>query len=178
VIAYRISAPDVRGQNSLSKLANLGVSVAIRRLTQHEEELNMRNLVVFGLVLLLLALNCEAMAPVQLTGAGGKDILTKIANTNITTQPTKASTSDLWNWGTVPLGNVLENGKLVSIGDDGTSTLFYPLLPTNATTAAQLYQLSNQMAAFRVAPTDLLNPDLNGDVWSAVQFNDQPVLSS
>ena len=33
----------------------------------------MRNLVVFGLVIMLLALTCEAMAPVQLTGTGGKD---------------------------------------------------------------------------------------------------------
>jgi hypothetical protein len=41
----------------------------------------MRCLVIFGLILLVLALNCEATEPVQLSGAGGQSTLMKIAGT-------------------------------------------------------------------------------------------------
>lgn len=132
----------------------------------------MRNLIVFGLIFLLLALNCAAMAPVQLTGTGGKDILTKIASTKITTQPTNASSSDLWNWGSVPLGNIVSNGKLVSTGDDGSTLLVYPAFPINST---PIYQVSNPMVS-KYAAADLQNPDSNQDYWTMAQLTNQSVL--
>jgi hypothetical protein len=132
----------------------------------------MRNLIVFGLILLLLALNCEALAPVQLTGTDGKDILTKIASSKITTQPTNASSSDLWNWGSVPLGNMLSNGKLVSTGDDGSTILAYPAFPINTT---PIYQVSNPMVS-KYSAGDLQNPDSNQDYWTMAQLTNQFVL--
>lgn len=132
----------------------------------------MRNLIVFGLIFLLLALNCVAMAPVQLTGTGGKDILTKIASTKITTQPTNASASDLWNWGSVPLGNIVSNGKLVSTGDDGSTILVYPAFPISTT---PIYQVSNPMVS-KYAASDLQNPDSNQDYWTMAQLTNQSVL--
>ena len=133
---------------------------------------DMRNLVAFGLVLLLLALNCEAMAPVQLTGTSGKDILTTISSTKITTQLTNASSADLWSWGSVPYGNIISNGKLVLTGDDGSTILVYPAFPINATPN---FQLSNPMVS-KYAASDLQNPDLNEDYWAMAQLGNQSVL--
>ncbi len=132
----------------------------------------MRNLVVFGLVILLLALTCEAMVPVQLTGTSGRDILTQIASTKITTQPTNASSSDLWSWGSVPYGNIVSNGKLVSTGDDGLTMLAYPAFPINTT---PIYRLSDPMVSKYVA-SDLKDPDYNRDSWTMAQLTNQSVL--
>ena len=73
----------------------------------------MRNLVSFGLVLLLLALNCEATTSVQLSGIGGQTILAQIASTNISNQVTKASASDLWSWGDIPLNSELNKSGML-----------------------------------------------------------------
>ena len=132
----------------------------------------MKNLIVLGLILSLLALNCEAMAPVQLTGTSGKDILTQIASTKITTQLTNASSADLWNWGSVPYGNIVSNGKLVSTGDDGSTILVYPAFPINDT---PIYRLTDQMTSKYVA-SDLQDPDYNRDSWAMAQATNQPVL--
>jgi hypothetical protein len=134
----------------------------------------MRSLIVFGLILSLLALNCEAMAPVQLTGTSGKDILTQIASTKITTQLTNASSAGagLWSWGSVPYGNIVSDGKLVSTGDDGNTLLVYPAFPINDT---PIYRLSDPMTSKYVA-SDLNDPDYNRDSWAMAQATNQPVL--
>jgi hypothetical protein len=71
----------------------------------------MRYLVIFGLILLVLALNCEATEPVQLSGAGGQSTLMKIAGT---AQFVNASANTgLWNWGGIPMGYALnQTGQL------------------------------------------------------------------
>lgn len=82
----------------------------------------MGKLIIFWLVTMLLALNCRAAEPVQLSGIGGQTILAQIASANITNQVTKASAADLWSWGKIPLNYALnESGKifeLPSIDDD------------------------------------------------------------
>lgn len=73
----------------------------------------MRNLTLLILIVLLLALNCEAVAPVQLGGDSGKVILTQVASANVINQTTKASQGDLWSWGKIPMNYALgESGKL------------------------------------------------------------------
>ena len=42
----------------------------------------MKNLVIYGLVLFLLALNCMAASPVQLTGSSGKAVLNSFGVNN------------------------------------------------------------------------------------------------
>ena len=76
----------------------------------------MRNLVVCALILLALALNCEATAPVQLSGTSGKAILSQIAGS---VQSNNTSTnSGLWNWGNTPIGYALnKSGILTPIRD-------------------------------------------------------------
>jgi hypothetical protein len=130
-------------------------------------------LMAFGIALMLLALNCEAAEPVQLSGTGGQTILAQVASTNITTQVTKASADDLWSWGTIPLGNVLSNGKLISTGDDGSTILAYPAFPTNTTPN---FQVSNPMASSKYSATDLQNPDYNQDYWTMAQLTKRSVL--
>ena len=79
-------------------------------------------LVAFGIALILLALNCEAAAPVQLSGIGGLAILAQVASTNITNQVTKASAGELWNWGDLPMNKVLDKpGKIVDLASDAGS---------------------------------------------------------
>jgi hypothetical protein len=82
----------------------------------------MRKLIISWLVLLSLALNCEATAPVQLSGAGGQTILAQVASTNMTNQVTKASAGELWNWGSLPLNKDLDKtGKLFDLKSYGGS---------------------------------------------------------
>lgn len=101
-----------------------------------------------------------------------KRYLDEIASTKITTQPTNASSADLWNWGSVPLGNIVSKGKLVSTGDDGSNILVYPAFPINTTS---IYQISNPMVS-KYAASDLQNPDLNLDYWTMAQLTNQSVL--
>ncbi len=76
----------------------------------------MRNLIMVGIILLLLAFNCEATEPVQLSGIGGQTILTQVASKNLTHQLTAALPGDLWNWGRIPMNYVVnDSGKLVEL---------------------------------------------------------------
>jgi hypothetical protein len=85
----------------------------------------MKNLVIYGLVLFLLALNCMAVSPVQLTGSSGKAVLDSLAINN-SSQAAEAlagnasnltgnnSLENLWTWGNIPEGYSLNKfGKLV-----------------------------------------------------------------
>jgi hypothetical protein len=81
----------------------------------------MRNLVIYGLILLALAFICEATEPVQLSGGNGQAILKQIANivpSNNT--PTNTSTNasanvGLWNWGGIPAGYVLNKSGMLAL---------------------------------------------------------------
>jgi len=85
----------------------------------------MKNLVIYGLVLFLLALNCMAVSPVQLTGSSGKAVLDSLGVNN-SSQATGAlpgnasnltgnnSLESIWSWGKIPEGYTLNKfGKLV-----------------------------------------------------------------
>ena len=85
----------------------------------------MKNLVIYSLVLFLLALNCMAVSPVQLTGSSGKAVLNSLGVNN-SSQATEAlagnasnltginSLENLWGWGNIQEGYSLNKfGKLV-----------------------------------------------------------------
>ena len=85
----------------------------------------MKNLVIYGLVLFLLALNCMALSPVQLTGSSGKAVLNSLGVNN-SSQASGAlagnasnltgnnSLESLWSWGKIPEGySINKFGKLV-----------------------------------------------------------------
>jgi hypothetical protein len=86
----------------------------------------MKNLIIYGLVFFLLALNCMAVSPVQLTGSSGKAVLNSIGANNSNNQEAEtlagntsnltnnSSLDNLWSWGSIPEGYSLNKfGKLV-----------------------------------------------------------------
>ncbi len=78
----------------------------------------MKNLAICGLVLLLLALSCEAAEPIQLSGASGQSILMQIAGADAyqTTNATANTSGGLWNWGEIPRGYTLNaTGQLTPV---------------------------------------------------------------
>jgi len=58
--------------------------------------MNMSKLIVFWLALLLLALNCRASEPIQLSGISGQTILAQIASTNITFELPQIDDDNVW----------------------------------------------------------------------------------
>lgn len=74
-----------------------------------------RTLILLCLALAILSINSMA-APVQLGGSSGQDILAQVASVNATGELTKASPTDLWNWGKMPYNYALnESGKLYEL---------------------------------------------------------------
>jgi len=85
----------------------------------------MKNLIVFCVVFLLLALNCFA-APLQLSGGTGRSILGTIDSNNSTNQTNSSNGADLWGWGKLPLGYSMNaTGKLIAnpVNDNGLVTV-------------------------------------------------------
>ena len=80
----------------------------------------MRNLAICGLILLALAVICEATAPVQLNGSNGQAILNQIA-IPVQTNNTSANSS-LWNWGRIPMGYSLNKSGILTPIDNGNWT--------------------------------------------------------
>jgi hypothetical protein len=71
----------------------------------------MRNLVVYGSILLALSLNCSATAPVQLSGSDGQAILSQIAGS---VQTNETSGTNLWNWGIIPSGYTVNKSGILT----------------------------------------------------------------
>ena len=72
----------------------------------------MRSLVVFSLVLLAFALNCEGTVPVQLTGSNGQAILSQLEGSAQTVN--LSTNTGLWDWGSIPLGYTLNNSGILT----------------------------------------------------------------
>ena len=84
----------------------------------------MRNLVICCLILLTLALNCEATTPVQLTGSNGQAILSQIA---VPVQTNNTSTNtNLWNWGSIPAGYGLNKSGILTPFDYSDAGVWTP----------------------------------------------------
>lgn len=89
-------------------------------------DIDMRNLVLLGIIL-LLALSCTALAGLQLSGAGGRAILEDLVEENVTNQSTTnsstmnsttmnsaAESGDLWSWGKIPVGHMLNSSGILT----------------------------------------------------------------
>ncbi len=62
----------------------------------------MRSLLFCGLLFMALMLNCAAITPVQIGGEHGQAALSMIANESFT--HSAKDSSDLWSWGSSPMG--------------------------------------------------------------------------
>jgi hypothetical protein len=65
-------------------------------------EMEMRSLVMCGLLLLALSFSCASIAPVQIGGERGQAVLAMIASKPLSHNASE--TSDLWSWGGSPMG--------------------------------------------------------------------------
>lgn len=75
------------------------------------------------LVVTILLLTAGIAAAIDLRGSSGLAILERLTNASNQTQ--NADQSDLWNWGSNPIGSILQNGSLIkrtnatNAGDQG-----------------------------------------------------------
>ncbi|MDM7911857.1 MAG: hypothetical protein QUS09_02050 [Methanotrichaceae archaeon] len=80
-------------------------------------------------IISILASSCAAL-PIQLGGDNGRAILENIAAKNTTNQTESLNATapgDLWSWGTLPVGHVLnESGELVVLPTETDPTVTVP----------------------------------------------------
>lgn len=94
----------------------------------------MRNFIISVLILVAIALNCQALNPISISQESGMAILASLnANssdtsalqnnstqnqTNQTGNFSKDAAGGLWSWGKIPIGYELsENGSLIKLAD-------------------------------------------------------------
>lgn len=125
---------------------------------------------IIGIVIALL-FSLSIGQPISISGTYGRAWLENYGNKNIV-----QNSSSLWDWGHIPLGNILQNGKLTSIGNSGIPTVLYnPAFPTNTT---PILQNKSLMASgySGLSPKDLGSPYITEDPWFAAQAIGQPIL--
>lgn len=124
--------------------------------------------IAFGIVLLV---SCSIGEPISISGTYGRAWLENNGNKNIVPNSTS-----LWDWGHLPLGNIIQNGKLTSIGNSGTPlVVFYPAFPTNTTPIFQNKSLTASGYS-GLSTKELGSPYLTEDPWFAAQMMGQPIL--
>ena len=94
----------------------------------------MRNFIISVLILVALALNCQALNPVNISQESGMAILANLNayssdplalqnnitqnQTNQTGNSSKDAAGGLWSWGKIPIGyEVNKNGSLIKLAD-------------------------------------------------------------
>ena len=94
----------------------------------------MRNFIISVLFLTAIAMNCQALNPVNISQESGMSILASFSanssntsalqnnsmqnQTDQTSNLSKDSAGDLWSWGKIPIGyEVDKNGSLVKLAD-------------------------------------------------------------
>lgn len=105
--------------------------------------------------------------PTAVGGDYGRAWLMNYGSKNIVAQST-----GLWDWGIIPKGHVLSNGKLTELG---SVTLIYPAFPTDPNPIILNVTMPIQ-AITSFNATQLNNPALWEDPWTIAQINGRPVL--
>ena len=124
-------------------------------------------LMVLGIALLV---SLSISQPLSIGGTYGKSWLENYGSKDIVPNST-----GLWDWGSIPLGNILMNGKLMSIGNYGDTVLILPAFPTNTTPILQNRPLmTSEYSGLSIA--DLSSPYISEDPWSVSQTIGQPIL--
>jgi hypothetical protein len=130
-----------------------------------QESLHMRKLLV-ALAMALLVIPAISQ-PTPVGGTFGETWLTNYGNRNVIPQA-----NSLWDWGTIPKGQILSNGRLTELGP---AELIYPAFPSsttpiiiNATTPGESIRSLNA--------SQINNPYLVEDPWFVAQTTGQPVL--
>lgn len=126
----------------------------------------MKNMLI-GLVIALLVIPALALAvPTYLGGDYGKIWLQNFGNKNVVPQ-----SSGLWDWGNLPKGQMLANGKLMQAGPG------YLINPTSALSPIVLNEATPSELAGRLNTSQLANnTNLLEDPWYIAASSEHPVL--
>ena len=127
-----------------------------------------------SLVLLCIALLIipSLSQPVNVGGTYGQNWL----NNSGSKKPIPNSSSGLWDWGVTPVGHMLVNGKLVSLGD-GNSVLITPAFVTNPTPIIGNASLNApEYNPRHLTEAQLSSPYMLEDPWAVAQETGQPIL--
>ena len=124
------------------------------------------------LLIALLAVPLLSQA-VDVGGSFGQNWIATSGNKNIYSNAT-----GLWSWGMIPLGNIMQNGQLVSTGDQGTTELIYPAFPEGVQNLIVGNKSINapQNGPRGLTQTQLNSPYLQEDPWVLAQSINQPIL--
>jgi len=125
------------------------------------------------LLIALLAVPLLSQA-VDVGGSFGQNWIATSGNKNIYSNAT-----GLWSWGMIPLGNIMQNGQLVSTGDQGTTELIYPAFPEGVQNLIVGNKSINapQNGPRGLTQTQLNSPYLQADPWALANSINQPILS-
>jgi hypothetical protein len=94
----------------------------------------MKNFIICGLILFVLAMNCQSTEPLRIGRDTGMTVLARLSDnssnqliTGVTDMPNQTSQNDiyfagndngLWSWGSIPIGYGLnESGVLTRLSD-------------------------------------------------------------
>ena len=97
-------------------------------------ECGMRNFIISVLILMAIAISCQALNPVNISQESGMSILASISanssntsvlqnnstqtQTDLTGNPGNKVAGGLWSWGKIPIGyGVNGNGSLIKLSD-------------------------------------------------------------
>jgi hypothetical protein len=127
-----------------------------------------------ALLIALLAVPLLSQA-VDVGGSFGSNWLATSGNKDIF----PANATGLWSWGQIPLGNIIQNGKLVSTGDSGDTRLIFPAFPEGNQNVIIGNKSINaaQYSPRGLSAADLNSPYLQADPWALAQTLGQPILS-
>ena len=119
-------------------------------------------------LIIILLITPAISQPTPVGGSYGEAWLTKNGNKNVVPQATS-----LWDWGTIPKGQLLSHGTLTPMGD---IQLIYPAFPTTETPI--MINLTTPTAAIsNLSTVNLSTPYLSDDPWFVAQTTGQPVVA-
>lgn len=131
-------------------------------------------IVLTALLIALLAVPALCQ-PTNVGGSFGTNWLATSGNKDIF----PANATGLWSWGQIPLGNIIQGGKLVSTGDSGDTVLIYPAFSNGNPNPLIGNKTINapQFSPHGLTAADLASPYLAEDPWAVAQSTGQPILS-
>ena len=122
---------------------------------------------IFAMLVLAILIIPVVSQPTPVGGTFGETWLTNYGNKNVIDQA-----KSLWDWGTIPKGQILSNGKLIEIGP---AELIYPAFPENSTPII-MNATTPEETIQGLNASQIYNPVLFDDPWFIAQTTGRPVL--
>lgn len=101
-------------------------------------------------IVIISLLTAGIVAAIDLRGSSGLAVLESLTNKSNQTQ--NADQSDLWNWGSAPIGHILQNGSMIK--------------KSNATNASDQSVMETPSQAMAIENGAISNTPYVSDQWS------------